>query len=306
MNTETIAKALRQLGKKLCNTQTAPFFGQICTLAASRNPRLQADAVVRVLENWGQYLAEGNFPAIEVGESHRVAIVSSETDEPFCAIADWLTVLLAGHTAVVKTSDSDEVVLPAMARVLADIEPLLAERTEFAKGPIGNFDAIVATAPAGSAAEQYFSRFPHYFRAPLPLLVKIGENHTAEQLLPLCKHIFGMAELGYSPALLLQIPEEYDFKPLFQAAESFRPIFDNHLYRSSIDYHKSIFLLNAEPFADGDFWILRNNGEFLSPLGITNYTHGPVAEKCQEMTPEQFPLRPTLENPSLIKFLETI
>ncbi len=69
----------------------------------------------------------------------------------------------------------------------------------------------------------------------------------------------------------LFVPKEYNFEPLVKAARKYRHLMDNNHYKSNLDYHKALLMLNAVPFVDGDFWVLKADEPTASPVSVANY-----------------------------------
>jgi hypothetical protein len=92
--------------------------------------------------------------------SKRVGVVMAG-NIPVVGFHDFLCVLISGNIFLGKLSSQDPELLPAIARVLIDIEPEFKNNIEFTDKELTGFDIIIATGSDNTSRyfEYYFSDF---------------------------------------------------------------------------------------------------------------------------------------------------
>src|SRR5690606_22901272 len=110
---------------------------------------------------------------------------------PLVGFHDFLSVLISGHKALVKTSSNDQQLLPFLAKYLIEVQPSLEKRIEFVE-KLENFDAVIATGSNNTARyfEYYFKNKPNIIRKNRNSVAVLNGNETPEQLIALGKDIF--------------------------------------------------------------------------------------------------------------------
>ena len=78
---------------------------------------------------------------------------------PLVGFHDFLSVLIYGHTVLVKQSSSDNFLLPFLAKYIEYLNLVFKGKIEFTEGKLTNFDAVIATGSNNTA--RYFE---HYFK----------------------------------------------------------------------------------------------------------------------------------------------
>ncbi len=277
MNLEKRIEAFAILGETLRKKLTDGSLASLIDAACAANPWFTPAHVAYALKAWGDSLTRtalqelchttANPPA-----SKTVAIIMAG-NLPLVGMHDWLCVLLAGHTALVKLSANDDRLLPHLNRLLCEIEPAFAERTRFVQTPMKQFDAVIATGSNNSHRyfDYYFGKYPHILRHSRSSVAVLSGEESDEELAALCDDIFIHFGLGCRNVGLLLVPEGYRFDKLIAAAQPYAHYRDNHLYRSSLDYHKALLLLNAAPFVDGDFFMLLQEQRLSAPVSMVHY-----------------------------------
>ena len=69
----------------------------------------------------------------------------------------------------------------------------------------------------------------------------------------------------------LYVPRGYDFIPLLQVLETFTHLTENQKYVNNYEYHRSLFLLNGDPFYDNNIVLLQENDKSAAPVGTVFY-----------------------------------
>ncbi|NQX92012.1 MAG: acyl-CoA reductase, partial [Flavobacteriales bacterium] len=110
------------------------------------------------LDQWtSQYPSDGN--------GKNIAIIMAG-NIPLVGFHDLLSVLISGHSALVKMSSDDQHLLPMVVDLWRHSHPEMTNKIEFAKGKLTAFDGVIATGSNNSARyfEQYFGQYPHIIR----------------------------------------------------------------------------------------------------------------------------------------------
>src|SRR5690606_6738360 len=138
---------------------------------------------------------------------------------PLVGFHDFLSVLISGHKALVKTSSNDKQLLVFLANYLIKIEPTLKNRIEFTDGRLNDFDAVIATGSNNTARyfEYYFKNKPSIIRRNRNSVAVLIGNETHEDLINLGKDIFTYFGLGCRNVSKLFVPKNYDFEKFFKA-----------------------------------------------------------------------------------------
>ncbi len=277
MNFEKRIEAFAALGdtlrKKLADGSLEPVIATAC----AANPWFTPAHVTYAVQAWGDSLTPSALQALchgvaDTPQPKTVAIIMAG-NLPLVGMHDWLCVLLAGHTALVKLSSNDDRLLPYLNQLLCALEPAFAERTRWAQAPLKQFDAVIATGSNNSHRyfDYYFGKYPHIIRHSRTSVAVLCGDESNEELAALCDDIFIHFGLGCRNVSLLLVPEDYRFDNLIAAAQPYAHYRDNHLYCSSLDYHKALLLLNAVPFVDGDFFMLQQEELPAAPVSMVHY-----------------------------------
>lgn len=193
---------------------------------------------------------------------------------PAVNFLDFACVLLAGFRFVGKLSSADPYWLPFLAAELTELEPELAPHIHFEEDHIQTpFDAVIATGSNNTARyfEYYFGRYPHVIRKNRSSVAILTGNETHEELLALGNDITIFYGMGCRNVSKVFVPKGYDFIPLLQTLEKFAHLADNHKYVNNYEYHRSLFLLNGDPFYDNGIFLFQQNQKAAAPVGTVFY-----------------------------------
>jgi hypothetical protein len=148
---------------------------------------------------------------------------------PLVGFHDLLSVLVSGNKYLGKNSSDDPYLLPFLAEKLIEIQPKIKERISFTE-KLSNFDAVIATGSNNSARyfEYYFGKYPHIIRMNRNGVAVLTGDENEADLKNLGRDIFQYFGLGCRNVSKLFVPENYDFKILFEAVESFSGVSQHH------------------------------------------------------------------------------
>ncbi|MEM1216935.1 MAG: acyl-CoA reductase [Bacteroidota bacterium] len=272
--------ALLELGKIL-RAQTDEFLQASVQRTAYHNGWLtvdnqqQAIAAIaeqmltrEVLDSW---LAAYQVP--EVSSPRKVGLVLAG-NLPLVGFHDVLCVFVAGHRAVLKLSDKDPYLLPAILRILQQIDARTAGYFETVD-KLTDFEAVIATGSNNSARyfEAYFGKYPHIIRRNRHAVAILNGSETAEELLALGRDVFDYFGLGCRNVAKLYLPKDYDFDPLLSALHEYRQIVNHSKYKNNFDYNYALWLLNKVDFKANGCVMLKEDPSLSSAIATLHYEY---------------------------------
>ncbi len=192
---------------------------------------------------------------------------------PMVCFHDVLCVLLSGHSAMIKLSSDDNILLPFFLKLLCFYEPRFEEKISFADGRLGKFDAIIATGSDNTASHlhYYFGKYPNIIRKSRTSVAVLTGKETKNDLENLAKDVFTYFGLGCRNVSKIFVPQDYSLDAFFEAIIDFSFVVNNKKYGNNYDYHRAIYLLESIPFLDNNFLMLRESADLYSPVGVLFY-----------------------------------
>jgi len=233
------------------------------------NVRMALDGVQQFLQQ--DALTAWTAPYTFGTDQKRVALVMAG-NIPLVGFHDFLSVLIAGHVAVIKLSSKDTVLLRWLIGLLLEIAPAFKDQIDIAER-LQNFDAVIATGSDNSSRyfEYYFGKYPHIIRKNRTSVAILTGKETPEQIAVLGNDVFSYFGLGCRNVSKVFIPEGYTFETLLRPWEPRNPIIHHHKYCNNYDYQKSILLVNRVPFFDNGFILLQQSEKMVSPISVLYY-----------------------------------
>ena len=204
----------------------------------------------------------------------RVAVISAG-NIPLAAFHDFFCILVSGNDYQGKLSSQDKHLLPVLAQALIDIEPRFAERISFVD-KIANFDAVIATGSNNSSRyfSYYFDKYPHILRKNRNSVAVLDGTETEEELRFLADDIYLYFGLGCRSISKLFVPKGYDFVPFLHIlTQESQPIALHHQFNNNIEYQKAVHLMNQIPYMDAGTFLLVENENYASPIGMVYYEY---------------------------------
>ncbi|MCW4470147.1 acyl-CoA reductase [Flavobacterium sp. MFBS3-15] len=192
---------------------------------------------------------------------------------PLVGFHDFLSVLITGHTALVKTSSNDQHLLPFLAQYLIAVQPVIRERIIFTDGKLEDFDAVIATGSNNTARyfEYYFKDRPSIIRKNRNSVAVLTGHETHEELVGLGEDIFRYFGLGCRNVSKLFVPKGYDFKDFFAAIYHYKDVIFYEKYANNYDYNKAVFLMSNFKLLDNEFLTLKEDNGYASPISSVFY-----------------------------------
>jgi hypothetical protein len=226
------------------------------------------------LSNWLVFESLNNWLSkYKVTENPKTVAVIMAGNLPLVGFHDFLSIILSGHRALVKLSSEDDILLPLLVQYLKSFVPEIEQSIEFVKGPLKQFDAVIATGSNNSFLhfQNYFEKYPHLLRRNRTSIGILDGNETPEELKLLGHDIFSYFGKGCRNVTHLMVPVGYDFQLFFKSIVDFGEILNNKKYGNNYDYNKVIQLMNSEIFFDNNFLILKEEKQLHAPISMLYY-----------------------------------
>jgi Acyl-CoA reductase (LuxC) len=294
MTTETKKNVFIELGRFLRQFETTSFkkndavlhndlffddFANLIQLSQSHNGWFTPDHVCFALCSWANALTQKALnewlSAYSIDnnlERKKVALILAG-NIPLVGFHDFLSVVISGHTALVKSSSNDQFLLPFLARYCMAINENLKENIVFVEGKLEDFDAVIATGSNNTARyfEYYFKNKPKIIRKNRNSIAVLSGKETHDELVALGKDIFRYFGLGCRNVSKLFVPKGYDFDAFFKAIFNYQDVIQYEKYANNYDYNKAVFLMSNFKLLDNGFLTLKEDSNFGSPISSVFY-----------------------------------
>ncbi len=194
---------------------------------------------------------------------------------PLVGFHDFLSVLICGHSVLVKQSSSDKHLLPYLAKYLEYVVPDFKGKITFTQNKIDHFDAVIATGSNNTARyfEYYFKNKPSIIRNSRNSIAVLTGKETALDLKNLSEDIFRYYGLGCRNVSKLFVPKNYDFKAFFEAMYHWHPIIEKAKYANNYDYNKAVYLMSEFDMLENGFFMIKEDKSYASPIATLFYEY---------------------------------
>ncbi len=255
-------------------------FESLIQLSQSHNGWFTADQVRFSLASWADALTESNLNTwtarynLPVSAPKTIGLVLAG-NIPLVGFHDLLSVVLAGHNALVKTSSNDQKLLPFLVNYLQQQNPEFNNRIVFTDGKLENFDAVIATGSNNTARyfEYYFKDKPAIIRKNRNSIAVLTGQETSADLHALGEDIFRYFGLGCRNVSKLFVPKGYDFTAFFEAIFAYQDVIHYEKYANNYDYNKAVFLMSNFKLVDNGFLTLKEDPSYASPISSVFYEY---------------------------------
>jgi len=276
--------------------------------ASEHNSWFTKENILLAIGSLGEMLREekirkwiDNYPQVASHKSQgkRIGVIMAG-NIPLVGFHDFLCVLMSGNIFVGKLSSDDEYLLPAISKILIDIEPGFKGKIHFAslltplssrRGEVEEAAAFIATGSNNSSRyfEYYFRKHPHIIRKNRNAIAIFDGTETEEDLKNLGKDIFQHFGLGCRNVSKIFIPQDYILDRFFEAVVDFGDIIHHNKYANNYSYYRTIYLLNSEKFLDNNFLMLKESPSPALPegKGANTSLSSPVATLYYEYYKDQ-------------------
>nr|WP_298994859.1 acyl-CoA reductase [uncultured Polaribacter sp.] len=249
-------------------------------LAQENNSWFTKDNILNSLESWSKSLNYNNLNNftnsvnLNVKNPKTVAIVMAG-NIPLVGFHDFLSVLISGHSVLVKQSSSDKHLLPFLAKYLEYTEESFKGKITFTEDKLTNFDAVIATGSNNTARyfEYYFKDKPNIIRKNRNSVAVITGKETIEDFEKLSDDIFQYFGLGCRSVSKLYVPKDYDFELFFNGMYNKKEIINNAKYANNYDYNKAVYLMSEFDLLENGFLMIKEDESYSSPIATIFYEY---------------------------------
>jgi len=227
------------------------------SLDAITNEMLDAEK----LENW-----IGNYNLNATKNPNKIGLIMAG-NLPLVGFADWLSVFMSGNIALVKCSDKDNILFPALMNKLNEIDSELENKTQIIER-LKDYDAVIATGSNNSSIyfESYFKHVPHIIRKNRTSVAVLDGTESDEVILKIGNDIHAYFGLGCRNVSKIYLPAGYDVKKLLAVWETQQDNINFNKYKNNFDYNLSLYLLNKIPFYTDNSLILIEDKSLFSRI----------------------------------------
>ncbi|TCK57607.1 acyl-CoA reductase LuxC, partial [Flavobacterium sp. 90] len=176
-------------------------FEKLIHLSQSHNGWYTPEQVYFAIKSWADALTEENIDkwlskytsefSQEDKKEKTVALILAG-NIPLVGFHDFLSVLITGNKALIKTSSNDQHLLPFLAKYLIAVDENFKDKITFVEGKLENFDTVIATGSNNTARyfEYYFKDKPSIIRKNRNSAAVLNGKETKEDLENLGEDIF--------------------------------------------------------------------------------------------------------------------
>ena len=255
-------------------------FKSLLKLSQSHNGWFTPEQVYFSVQSWAEALQEENLNHwlssynLLDSKPKTVGLILAG-NIPLVGFHDFLSVLISGHKALIKTSSNDQHLIQFLANYMISIEPKLSYYISFTDGKLENYDAIIATGSNNTARyfEFYFKNKPSIIRKSRNSVAVLNGKETHEDLVNLGEDIFRYFGLGCRNVSKLFVPKGYSFEAFFKAIYEYKDVIYYERYSNNYDYNKAVFLMSNFKLLDNEFLTLKEDTSHASPISSVFYEY---------------------------------
>lgn len=255
------------------------FLHQI-KLAQENNSWFTKDNILFSLHTWSKALTKNNL--IDFAKNtqlhdivpKKVAIIMAG-NIPLVGFHDFLSVLISGHSVLVKQSTSDKHLLPFLAKYLEYVDHSFKGKITFTEEKLTHFDAVIATGSNNTARyfEYYFKNKPNIIRKSRNSVAVIKGNESIDDFTKLSDDVFQYFGLGCRSVSKLYVPKNYNFETFFNGMFAKKEIINNAKYANNYDYNKAVYLMSEFDLLENGFLMIKEDESYASPIATLFYEY---------------------------------
>lgn len=191
---------------------------------------------------------------------------------PLVGFHDLISVFISGHTAIIKLSSKDEILMKHVIKLLNEIDKETKELIQI-KERLNNIDAIIATGSNNSYRyfEYYFGKIPNIIRKNRNGVAVLTGEENEKDLEHLSKDIFSYFGLGCRNISKIYIPENYDLIKLIKILDKHQYLKQHNKYMNNYDYNLAIAMLNKDSILQGEVVFLKEDISYLSRIANIHF-----------------------------------
>jgi len=284
MNLQARIKGFVDLGQQLSdpnNTLLIEAKSEAYRQNAWFLPEFIDQAISQIREQFLQQEAldawTAGYPSISEQATHLKVGIVMAGNIPLVGFHDLLSTLIAGHTAFVKRSSKDQVLMDFIIASLIKIDPAFEAQISVQE-QLKNCDAYIATGgnTAGNYFEYYFGKFPHIIRKNKTSIAILDGSETLSELAALaddCMLYYGM---GCRNVTQIWVPEGYDFIPFLNALKKYNYLQDQHKYKHNYDYQLALLMMRKQLYMDSGGVLMSENPSPFAAISQIHYQQYPL------------------------------
>jgi hypothetical protein len=214
------------------------------------------------------------YPSIPQAFTHKKVGIVMAGNIPMVGFHDLLSTLMAGHTAVVKLSSKDKVLMEYIIDRLQIIAPQWKDQI-LIQEQLKNCDAYIATGSNNTSQyfEHYFGKFPHIIRKNKTSIAIIEGTETKEELDLLANDMMLYFGMGCRNVTQIWVPEQYNFEPLLDSLKKYDFILDNHKYKHNYDYQLALLMMTRQFYMNTGSILLSENPSPFAAISQIHYQY---------------------------------
>ena len=263
-------------------------------LAQEYNGWFTKENITYAINSWVKALTKSNLNAwlysynVSTITTKRIAVIMAG-NIPLVGFHDFLSVLITGHSVLVKQSSNDKHLLPFIAKYLEHVSPSLKGKITFTDQKLDQFDAVIATGSDNTVRyfEYYFKNKPAIIRNNRNSIAILNGNESTEDLKNLSNDIFRYYGLGCRNVSKLFVPRDYNFDLFFESIYHWHPIVNKAKYANNYDYNKAVYLMSEFNMLENGFFMIKEDPSFASPIATLFYEYYDTKETLQEQLKEK-------------------
>lgn len=191
---------------------------------------------------------------------------------PAVGFHDILCCFVAGHKALIKTSEKDDILIRLLVNKIIELEGAAQNYFEFVDRLAG-FDAVIATGSNNSSSyfTSYFSKYPHIIRKNRNGIAVISGHESKADLEALCDDIFDYFGMGCRSVSKLYVPKDYDMTQFMEITHERKAIINHNKYKNNFDYNFAIFILNKDVYLSNGCLLVKEDTQIASRIASLHY-----------------------------------
>ncbi len=269
--------------------------------------------VLKSIESWSASLCSDNLHKwtskynFDILENPKNIAIIMAGNIPLVGFHDFLSVLICGHSVVVKLSSNDKYLLPLVGKFLESYDSYFKNKITFTEEKLTGFDAVIATGSDNTSRyfEYYFGKYPNIIRKNRNAVGILTGKETNEELELLGNDIFQYFGLGCRSVSKLFVPKNYNFDLLFTALYKFNAIINYKKYENNYDYNKTIYLMSLFDILENGFVMLKEDANYASPIATIFYEYYDSFESLlSKLHAERDQIQCVVSNENVVDFVK--
>jgi hypothetical protein len=191
---------------------------------------------------------------------------------PLVGLHDIICIFLTDNLSVVKYSEKDQVLIPALLKCMIEKHPVSASYFEQVDR-LENIDGVIATGSNNTSRyfDYYFSKYPHIIRRNRNAVAILDGKESAEDLGKFSSDVSSYFGLGCRNVSKVYLPKDYKRELLMDHLLKDSEMIHHNKYKNNYDYNFAIYLLNKDEFLTNNKIILRKDKAIASRIACLHY-----------------------------------